>query len=80
MISYPVTAKRSDMLPIIEAAIRSLFKGENIYHYYLLDNQVSTQIVRFPGIVAAYIPAVLKKNLTQSPQSESEGATLTERH
>jgi hypothetical protein len=56
---FPIAAKRSDMLPIIGEAARSMLAGENIYRYYLLDSGVWTQMVRFPGLVMAYAPATL---------------------
>jgi hypothetical protein len=59
LVCFPLPAKRSDMLPIIEQAARSLAAGENIYRYYLLDSGVWTQMVRFPGLVMAYAPAAI---------------------
>jgi hypothetical protein len=56
---FPIVASRSDMLPIIEQAARSMLAGENIYRRFLLDNGVWTQMVRFPGLVMAYAPATL---------------------
>lgn len=56
---FPIAAKRSDMLPIIGEAARSLLAEENIFRYYLLDSGVWTQMVRFPGLVMAYAPATL---------------------
>lgn len=55
---FPVTALRSDLLPIIHESATSLLRGENPYRYYLLDNGVNTPNVRFPGTILAYIPAV----------------------
>jgi hypothetical protein len=59
LICFPITAKRSDMLPVIGEAARSMLAGENIYRTYLLDNGVWTQMVRFPGLVMSYAPATL---------------------
>jgi hypothetical protein len=59
LLCFPIAAKRSDMLPVIEQAARSMLVGENIYSYYLLDNGVWTQMVRFPGLVMAYAPATI---------------------
>jgi hypothetical protein len=59
IVCFPAAAKRSDMLPIIENAAQSLVVGDNIYRYYLLDNGVWTQMVRFPGLVVTYAPAVI---------------------
>lgn len=59
IFNYPLISMRSDMLPIIQKAAGSMLNGLNMYQYYLLDNQVFTQTVRFPGIVVAYIPAVI---------------------
>ncbi len=59
ILHYPITAKRSDMLPIIDEAIRAFLNGENVYRFYLLDNGVQTPNVRFPGLIAAYVPAHL---------------------
>src|SRR5262249_41378351 len=54
---FPITAKRLDMLPIIDQALHSFVGGDTIYQSYLLDNGVLTPNVRFPGVVAAYLPA-----------------------
>jgi hypothetical protein len=59
LVCFPITAKRSDMLPVIGEAARSMLAGENIYRTYLLDNGVWTQMVRFPGLVMSYAPATL---------------------
>jgi hypothetical protein len=59
LVCFPITAKRSDMLPVIREAARSMLAGENIYRNYLLDNGVWTQMVRFPGLVISYAPATL---------------------
>ena len=59
LVCFPIAAKRSDMLPIIGEAARSMLAGENIYRFYLLDNGVWTQMVRFPGLVMSYAPATL---------------------
>jgi hypothetical protein len=56
---FPIAAKRSDMLPIVGEAARSMLAGENIYRFYLLDSGVWTQMVRFPGLVMAYAPATV---------------------
>jgi hypothetical protein len=56
---FPIAAKRSDMLPIVGEAARSMLAGENIYRFYLLDSGVWTQMVRFPGLVMAYAPATI---------------------
>jgi hypothetical protein len=56
---FPITAKRSDMLPILKEAAISLFYWENPYQYYLLDNGVLTQNVRLPGLIMAYLPAAI---------------------
>jgi len=59
LVCFPITAKRSDMLPVLGEAARSMLAGENIYRYYLLDNGVWTQMVRFPGLVMSYAPAAM---------------------
>jgi hypothetical protein len=59
LVCFPITAKRSDMLPVLGEAARSMLAGESIYKYYLLDNGVWTQMVRFPGLVMSYAPALL---------------------
>ena len=59
LVCFPIAAKRSDMLPIIGEAARSMLAGENIYRLYLLDSGVWTQMVRFPGLVMAYAPATM---------------------
>jgi hypothetical protein len=59
LVCFPIRAKRSDMLPVIGEAARSMLAGENIYRTYLLDNGVWTQMVRFPGLVMSYAPATL---------------------
>ena len=61
ILAFPITANRSDMIPILVQAVGSLLKGENVYRYYLLDNNSWTQTVRFPGIIAAFIPSVVLK-------------------
>ncbi|MGH7772837.1 MAG: hypothetical protein ACREQA_11465, partial [Candidatus Binatia bacterium] len=55
---FPVTAKRSDMLPILYESGTKLLQWDNPYQYYLLDNGVQTLNVRFPGLILAYLPAV----------------------
>jgi len=59
MRTFPITAKVSDLLPIIIKQNQAFLKGENIYQYYLLDNGISTQAVRQPGTTLSYLPAVL---------------------
>lgn len=59
ILLFPITAKRSDMLPILKSAAISLWHGENPYQYYLLDNGVMTQNVRFPGLILAYLPPAI---------------------
>jgi hypothetical protein len=59
LVCFPIVPKRSDMLPIIGEAARSMLAGENIYRFYLLDSGVWTQMVRFPGLVMAYAPATI---------------------
>ena len=56
--AYPVTAKRSDMLPIIFEAGQAWLAGQPVYQYFLLDNGISTQMVRLPGMIAVFLPAV----------------------
>ncbi len=56
MYLVPASAKLGDLIPIINEMISSLFNGENIYQYYLLDNGVATQAVRQPGNILFYIP------------------------
>ena len=58
LFAFPLTAKRSDMLPIIYEAGRAWLDGRPIYQYFMLDNGVSTQMVRLPGMIALYLPAV----------------------
>lgn len=55
---FPVTAVRSDLLPIVQEGASSILKGESPYRFYLLDNGVNTPNVRFPGTLLAYLPAV----------------------
>ncbi|KMP11209.1 hypothetical protein UR09_04020 [Candidatus Nitromaritima sp. SCGC AAA799-A02] len=54
---FPITAKRSDLLPILKEAALAIFNGENPYKFYLLDNGTMTANVRFPGLIIAYLPA-----------------------
>ena len=56
---FPATAKRSDLLPILKEAGLALYNGVDPYKYYLLDNGASTPNVRFPGLILAYLPAVI---------------------
>ena len=56
---FPVTAQRSDMLPILREGALRLFHGENPYQYALLDNGVLTPNVRLPGLMMAYLPAAV---------------------
>ena len=56
---FPITAKRSDLLPIVEEAAKSILRGEHIYRYYLLDNNIMTQNVRLFGLVFLFLPAVI---------------------
>jgi hypothetical protein len=56
---FPITAKRSDLLPIIDHALRSLWAGTNVWQRYVLDNGILTPNVRFPGVISAYLPAFL---------------------
>lgn len=58
LLMFPITAVRSDLLPILAAAGKSILSSHNPYQYYLLDNGVLTQTVRFPGLILAYLPAV----------------------
>ena len=57
--AFPVTAKRSDLLPIIDRALHALWSGQSVYQRFLLDNDVLTPNVRFPGLIAVYLPAFL---------------------
>jgi hypothetical protein len=61
ILAFPITAHRSDMIPILVQAAGSLLNGDNVYRCYLLDNDSWTQTVRFPGIITAYIPSVILK-------------------
>ena len=56
---FPVTAKRSDLLPILKEAGLAVYNGESPYKYYMLDNGVSTPNARFPGLILAYFPAAI---------------------
>ncbi|MBI3291866.1 MAG: transposase [Elusimicrobia bacterium] len=56
---FPITAHRSDMLPILKEGALSLLHGDNPYQYYLLDNGARTQNVRLPGLMMAYLPAAV---------------------
>jgi hypothetical protein len=56
---FPVTAKRSDMLPVIYHAGNALINGENIYQYFLLDNGIFTQNVRLTGLILSFLPGVI---------------------
>ncbi|MDT8445756.1 MAG: hypothetical protein RRB13_02520 [bacterium] len=55
---FPITAERSDMLPILSEAGQAWLSGTEVYRFYLLDNGVETQNVRLPGMIALYLPAV----------------------
>ncbi len=55
---FPLTAKRSDMLPFLKQACGSVLRGEHPYQYYMLDNGIMTPNVRFPGIIFGFLPAV----------------------
>ncbi len=58
ILAFPITAKRSDLLPILSQAGASWLRGESPYQYFTLDNGVATQNVRLPGLIWAYLPAV----------------------
>jgi hypothetical protein len=53
---FPITARRSDLLPIIDRALHALWSGQSVYQRFLLDNGALTPNVRFPGLIAAYLP------------------------
>ena len=57
--SFPITAKLSDLMPIVIRQGQALLDGQNIYQYYLLDNGINTQAVRQPGIILLYLPSVV---------------------
>jgi hypothetical protein len=57
--AFPITARRSDLLPIIDRALQALWSGQSVYQSFLLDNGVLTPNVRFPGLIAAYLPPFL---------------------
>ena len=59
---FPITAKRSDLLPILKKSSLSLYSGENPHRNYLLDNGINTPNVRFPGMILAYLPASITNN------------------
>jgi hypothetical protein len=59
IIYFSVTAKISDLLPIVIEQLGAFIKGENIYQYYLLDNGTWTQAVRQPGTTLSFLPAFL---------------------
>lgn len=61
---FPITANRSDMLPILKEASLKIFQGENPYQIYLLDNGAKTPNVRFPGLILAYLlPSITNSDL-----------------
>jgi len=57
ILFFPITAKVSDLLPIVTKQGEAILSGQNIYQYYLLDNGTLTQAVRQPGIILLYLPA-----------------------
>lgn len=59
ILYFPITAKLSDLMPIINKQLEAFVACENIYQYYLLDNGVWTQAVRQPGTILSYFPAFL---------------------
>lgn len=54
--SFPLTAGRSDMLPLIAAAGERLLQGESPYGLYALPHSVP--LTYLPGLLLAYLPAV----------------------
>lgn len=53
---FPITALRSDLLPIVEVAGQAWWRDETPYQYFMLDNRVATQVVRLPGLLGLYLP------------------------
>lgn len=56
---FPITAKVSDLMPIILKQGDAFLKGESIYQFFLLDNGSFTQAVRQPGTFLFYLPSVI---------------------
>ncbi len=56
---FPITAKVTDLMPIILKQGDAFLKGESIYQFFLLDNGSFTQAVRQPGTFLFYIPSVI---------------------
>ncbi len=56
--SFPLAVQRSDMLPLLAAAGRSLLDGTNPYHLYTFPSE-TVFLSYLPGTLLAYLPAVL---------------------
>lgn len=61
ILFFKITANISDLLPIVSEQLKALIYGENMYQYFILDNEVSTQAVRQPGTTLIYLPAYILK-------------------
>ena len=59
ILFFPISAKVTDLLPIIGKQLDSFTSGTNIYQYYLLDNGIIAQTVRQPGMFLSYLPVYL---------------------
>lgn len=59
ILYFPSTAVISDLLPIIEKQLEAFPHGNNIYQYFLLDNNVLTQAVRQPGTTLSFLPSYI---------------------
>ncbi len=56
--SFPLDARRSDMLPLLMAAGRDLLAGRDPYRLYRLPGE-TVFLTYLPGTVLAYLPAAL---------------------
>lgn len=61
VLYFKITANISDLLPIVSEQLKALINGENMYQYFVLDNEVTTQAVRQPGTTLIYLPAYILK-------------------
>ncbi len=56
--SFPLNIRRSDMLPLLQAAHHSLLSGADPYHLYRFPSEV-VYLTYLPGTLLAYLPATL---------------------
>jgi len=56
--SFPIAIQRSDMLPLISAAGKTILNGHNPYHFYTFPTEI-VFLTYLPGTVLAFLPAVV---------------------